>query len=252
MTEEVKIEATPVVEPVVEAPLEEAKIEEAKVEAAVEPEKIETPEKKEPTLLSLPEEKLEEPAEAEEEQKEQEDSKSDEPAPLPTYDEFKAPEGFTLDEALIGDFSKTLAEFEVSTKADHAEVQKFGQSLIERHVAEVKNSIDRHNVALMDAFEQQKSAWRESFEKDSELGGNRRDTTLNAALEFIKTHGGNEEQQKEFRDLMEQTGVGNHPALIRLLAQAGRSKEFTEGKPLPATNPVPMVKNKIQKRYGVS
>lgn len=213
--------------------------------------------KKESTLLGdQPEAKTEskeetkEPAQADE--KEQEGSKSDEPATLPTYDEFQAPEGFTLDEALIGDFSKTLGEFERTTNADHAEVQKFGQSLIDRHVAEVKTSIDRYTTSLMDAFEQQKSDWRQSFENDPEIGGNRKDTTVNAALEFIRTHGGNEEQRKEIHQIMDQTGIGNHPAMIRLLAQAARSSSFMEGKPLPATMPVPTVKNKIEKRYGVS
>lgn len=208
--------------------------------------------KKESTILGVqPEEKAEEPKEpASTEPTEQEGSKSDEPAPLPTYDDFQAPEDFTLDAELVGDFAKTLGEFENSAKADHAEVQKLGQSLIERHVVEVKKSIDHFTQSLLDQFEQQKTDWRQAFENDPEIGGNRKDTTINAALEFIKTHGGNEEQRQEIHQLMESTGVGNHPAMIRLLAQAARSSAFTEGKPLPATNPVISPKNKIEKRYG--
>lgn len=212
--------------------------------------------KRESTLLGTPlqgpKEEAKEPVQGTEtESKEQQSNQSEEPAPLPTYDKFTAAEDFPLDDGLVGDFSKSLGEFERLTKADHAEVQKFGQSLIERHVTEVKRSIEQHTNSILEAFEQQKKDWRETFEKDPEIGGNRRDTTINAALEFIRTHGGNEEQRKEIHELMENTGIGNHPAMIRLLAQAARSTAFTEGKPLPATNPVPTIKNKIEKRYGV-
>lgn len=209
--------------------------------------------KKESTLLgaaSVTTEQVSTETPKESETTEQQVSQSEEPAPLPTYEEFTVPEDFELDKERIGDFTKALAEFEMKTKADHAEVQALGQSFMERHITEVRNSVERHTSALLDAFEQQKSDWREAFEKDPDLGGNRRDTTLNAANEFIKTHGGTPEQQKEVRELFDLTGVGNHPAIIRLLAQAAHSREFTEGKPLPATNPVPMVKNKIEKRYG--
>lgn len=209
--------------------------------------------KKESTLLGAqPEVKAEDTPEvpATAEPTEQEGSKSDEPAPLPTYEEFQAPEDFVLDQDLIGDFTKTLGEFETTTKAEHAEVQKFGQTLLDRHITAVKKSIDQFTTSLIDQFEQQKSDWRQAFENDPEIGGNRRDTTLNAAFEFIKTHGGNEAQRQEIHQMMESTGVGNHPAMIRLLAQAGRSGAFTEGKPLPATNPVITPQNKIQKRYG--
>lgn len=176
-----------------------------------------------------------------------EGSQSEEPAPLPTYEEFKAPEGVTLDAERIGNFTKTLAEFELKTKADHAEVQALGQQLVERYAAEEKKSIETYNASLLDAWEKQKNDWKESFEKDPEIGGNRKDTTINAALEFIKTHGGTEEQKKEIHQLMDQTGVGNHPAILRLFAKA--MANIGEGKPLPATRPV-MQKSKYEKFYG--
>ncbi len=181
------------------------------------------------------------------ETKEIEGSQSDEPAPLPTYEEFKAPEGFTLDAEQLGNFTKSLAEFELKTKADHAEVQALGQQLVERYATEQKKSIETYNTSLLDAFEKQKGDWRESFEKDPEIGGNRKDTTINAALEFIKTHGGTEEQKKEIHQLMDQTGVGNHPAILRLFAKA--MSAMSEGRPLPASRPV-MQKSKLEKFYG--
>lgn len=185
------------------------------------------------------------------EPKKEEAAQSVEPAPLPTYDPFKLPEdlGITYEEAGLGEFTKELAEFQVKTKADQKEMQAFGQKLIDRHVSELRTTVNRLNDFYMNEFEKQKAEWRDAFEKDPELGGNRRDTTISSALEFIRTHGGTPEQQKEFRTLMDQTGVGNHPAMIRILAQAARA--MSEGKPLPAAKPV-QTQSKVAKRYGSS
>lgn len=232
---EIAVEA-PVVEPTLlgEAPVVEL------AEPAVEP--VVAPEI-EPIITTVAEPEVQPAVE------EQQSSQSDEPAPLPTYDEFKV-EGFDLDPDQIGDLTKTLSEFEIKTKADHAEIQALGQFLVERHVAEVKKSIDLLNKSYLDAFETQKNEWKESFLKDPEIGGNRWETTTNAAREFITTHGGTVEQQTEIRQLMETSGLGNHPAMIRIFAKA--MSNMSEGKPIPATTPVPTVKNKIDKRYGAS
>lgn len=181
--------------------------------------------------------------------KKDEGSQSDEPAPLPTY-EFKAPEGLTLDDAKLGEFTKELAEFETLNKADHAKMQEFGQKLVERHAAEVKSTIERLNHSYAEQWEKQKNDWKESFVKDPEIGGNRQQTTVNAAAEFIRTHGGTEAQQEEFRNLMDMTGAGNHPAMIRILAKAMQS--MGEGKPVPANKPVQQNASKVAKRYGNS
>lgn len=176
------------------------------------------------------------------------EGQSDEPAPLPTYEPFELPEGFTLDEERIGDVTTLLGEFEQLTKADHAEVQKLGQALMDRHIAEVQGSIERLNQSYLDAFENQKNEWKERFISDPEIGGNRQNTTVSSALEFIRTHGGTTEQQAEFKQLMDQTGVGNHPAMIRMLANAMHAN--AEGGPIPASRPIPEVKSKVDKRYG--
>jgi len=176
-----------------------------------------------------------------------ESSQSDDPAPLPTYDDLTLPEG--MERENIGEFTSVLGEFEKSTKADHAEVNKLGQALLERHVAEVKKVAQVIIEEQHKAFETKKSEWLDSFVKDPEIGGNRQETTANKAREFIATHGGTSEQQKEIRELMNTTGLGNHPAVIRLLANAMKGNE--EGKPLPATRPVPTQKSKVQARYGI-
>jgi len=186
--------------------------------------------------------------EAEASEKKDEASQSVEPAPLPSYDAFTLPEGVTVDNERLTDFTKTLAEFETLTKAPHAEVQKFAQGLVDRHVAEVQDTVKRLNESYVNAWQKQVNDWKDAFEKDPEIGLNRRDTTLAAANEFISTHCGNEAQQAEFRGIMQTSGLGNHPAMIRTLANAMNA--YREGKPVPAAAPVKGILSKIEKRYG--
>lgn len=180
--------------------------------------------------------------------KKDEGTQSDNPAPSPEYEAFTLPEGLTFEDDKIKEFTKDLGEFEGLAKADHAEVQKFGQKLVDRHIAEVQETVKRLNEHYTKAWEKQKNDWKESFVKDPEIGGNQQDTTVKAALEFIRTHGGTDSHQKEFRDLMETTGIGNHPAMIRMLANAMKANR--EGGPLPAAKPVPEATSKVSKRYG--
>lgn len=188
------------------------------------------------------------------EQNKEQGKQSDEPAPLPTYQTWKLSEGVKLDDARMGEFNKELAEFQVRTKADHAAMQEFGQKLIDRHVADVNAAVQSTIKAIQEQYdkagETQRNSWKELTLKDPDIGGNRQETTIRAANEAIKTHGGTAAQQKEFRDLMEQTGLGNHPAMIRMLANVARN--LKEGKPLPASKPESTVKSAMAKRYGAN
>lgn len=245
----------PVVEtPKVEAPVAEtttAPAEPVKTILGSEPEAkvvdIKTGEEKAPEVKTEGEKPKEEIKPADEkktdEVKKDEGKQSDEPAPLPTY-EFELSEDSPLDKDKLTDFTKDLAEFETLTKADHAEMQKFGQKMVDRYVAEVQ----RLNDEYINAWEQQKNDWKDSFVKDPEIGGNRQTTTINSALEFIRTHGGNETQQQEFRKLMDTTGIGNHPAMIRVLANAMNANR--EGSPIPGFKPAPENRSKVATRYG--
>ena len=176
------------------------------------------------------------------------EGQSDKPAPPPSYEPFTLPEGATVDAERIGEFTSVLGKFESQTRADHASVQALGQQLMDRHVSEVQRVLQTVQEAGLAAQTAQKTAWRDQFISDPEIGGNRQQTTVNSAIEFVRTHGGTEEQQAEFRQLMNDTGLGNHPAMIRLLAKAGMA--MSEGRPLAASQPSPSKPSKIQAMYG--
>lgn len=177
---------------------------------------------------------------------------------FPIYESFELPEGITISEEQVQDFNKLLGEFEVSTKADRSEVQKFGQNLINKHISEVQQVSTRLQEQYQNAWEKQKSEWYTQFENDAEMGGNRKDTTKNLVLNAIKNYGGSEEQQSEFRELMTHTGIGNAPPLIRTIANLAKEisslKARYEGessvKQLAATKPESTIRSKIETRYG--
>jgi hypothetical protein len=161
----------------------------------------------------------------------------------PKY-EFKFPEGVTVDDAKIGDFTQMLGEFETTAKVPHEEVQKLGQQMVERHIAEVQ----RYTESLTQAWEKQANDWKDSFLKSPEFA-NRTDTVLRSAQNAIDTFSGDAKNAQEFRDLMESSKVGNHPAMIRLLSNVMLAK--AEGKPLAAPQiATPARESKITKMYG--
>lgn len=235
-TEPAKTEAiveAPVADKALETPAETPKTEEAKTDA-----KPAEDAKKDPAVEAdkAPDAKKEEAAQ------------SAEPAPLPTYESFKFPDDITPDEKGLSTFTTLLGELEIA-KGDHAKTQEVGQKLVDYYVAEQQNNLKRQADYFVSLFDKQKTTWKDAFLKDPEIGGERWETSANAAKEFISTHGGSEDQQKELRQLMEATGVGNHPAMIRIFAKA--MKVMGEGKPLPAVKPeASMPKSKIERRYG--
>lgn len=249
----VPVTATPVVAPVVEAaPASVVAPVTAGSEAVKAPESAKAPE----TVLGDALSKESKPVEAKptEEAPKVEaktpEGQSADPAPPPVYDAFKVPEGVSLDTERVTEFTKTLAELEQSGKVPHELVQQFGQKAVDMYVTEVKRATDAQTESYLKIWNDQKIAWKDAFLKDPEIGGNRFQTTVDSALTFIRTHGGTSEQQTEFKTLMESSGLGNHPAMIRLLANAGRT--MAEGKPLVASKPVPASKSKVETMYGKS
>ncbi len=167
--------------------------------------------------------------------------------PTPVYEPFTLPEGVSLDGERVGKFTEMLGKFEVATKADHAQVQQLGQQLVEAHIAELK----RVEQAGQEAWAKMRDEWKNTFLTDREMGGNRKETTLARCGAMIEQYGGSADQVKELRTAFAMTGMGDHPALIRLLNNIGRA--LGEGTPVPALNPVSPVKPaKSARRYANS
>lgn len=182
---------------------------------------------------------------------EKKDGQSDSPAP-PSFEPWSLPEGLTLDQETTGKFTGLLGKFETDAKVDHAMVQALGQDLVNFHLAEIDALNQRTMTAWREAFTKQVKDWGDAFKADPEWGGNGYQTTVNDAREFINRFGGNVEQQNEVHKLMDDYGVGNNLAVIRLFANAMRqmrNPEMIAAQKLPAQDGTGR-KSNVQKMYG--
>ena len=144
------------------------------------------------------------------------------PAPQPVeYQPFTAPEGFTLDDAVLKPYTDILSK--------HGVPQEAAQELLTRYAEQQK----QQQTAQLDAWARTRTDWRDKFIKDPEIGGNKQATTLARCAEVIDRFSGSAENAKELRQMLSDTGGGDHPAIIRLLNNV--AKAFGEGRPVPAT-----------------
>ena len=177
-----------------------------------------------------------------------EPAKPAEPAPVaPTFEAFTLPEGVELDTAEIGKFTELLGKFEVENKADHAKLQAFGQELINQYIAEMGKAQDRQ----IQSWTRTRDEWKSQFLNDPELGGRNQKDTLTRCASMIEQYGGNADQVKELRTALAITGMGDHPAMIRLLNAVG--KVLSEPKATATGKQVsPTALPKSQRRYAGS
>lgn len=157
-----------------------------------------------------------------------------EPAPLPVY-EFKLPEGAQADNPIFKSFNVKLAEFQNLSKAEQAQVQKLGQEMIDMHQEAVKNIMENQNKSAWDWFKNRNSEWLGTSKKDPQIGGDNFDATVSAATQAVSLYGGTKAQQLETAKLFQDTGVENHPALLRFLANITKIAA-KEGAPVKGQN----------------
>ena len=84
------------------------------------------------------------------------------------------------------------------------------------------------------AWQEQETKWQGELEKDSFLSeGEGLKSNLETIQKFIKSYGGepNEAGDNEFQEMLKTSGLGNHPAMARLLLRAARAVPG-EGRPV--------------------
>lgn len=171
-----------------------------------------------------------------------------EPAQLPVY-EFTLPEGAQADNPVFKSFNTKLGELQNLSHLEQAAVQKFGQEMIDMHVAEIKTIVENQNKSAWDWFNNRNKEWLENSKKDQTIGGEAFDKTVSDASQAISLYGGTKAQQIETAKLLQETGVENHPALLRFLSNITRTAA-KEGTPVTSRN-VPIQKSGIaEAMYG--
>jgi hypothetical protein len=147
--------------------------------------------------------------------------KGDSPQGAPEkYENFIVPEGFAIDKEVGDKVSALFKEGNLS--------QSYAQKLIDFYVKETQEAQQRP----FDTYKEMRKAWVEEINKDSEIGGSK----LNGAMAQIsRLIGSTGEAGEAFKDAMDYTGAGDHPAVAKFLYAL--AKKLTEGGPVRGSGP---------------
>jgi hypothetical protein len=138
----------------------------------------------------------------------------------------KLPEGFKVNEGLLG---KALPLFETA-KLQPEQRQQLVDLLVE--------GLQGHEKSLTEGFEKsfkerheklrdqertqeretQAKAWLDQVQKDADLGGKNAELTQKLAGKALVKF----DPKGELGPVLDETGLGNHPALVRFLAEVGK------------------------------
>jgi hypothetical protein len=123
-----------------------------------------------------------------------------ESAALPEHYAFQAPEGIELDTAATEEWAGLAKELKLS--------QADAQKAVDLAAGMVKRQQDAHADLV--------TSWTEQAKTDKEIGGDRLNENLAVAKRALEAFG-----TPELRDVLNMTGLGNHPEVIRAFYRAG-------------------------------
>jgi len=135
------------------------------------------------------------------------------------YEVFKVPEGVELDADTLTEFEGAAREMDLSQENAQRLVD-FGAKIIQ---AEATEQAENRKVTLEE--------WEKEIEADEEFGGDKLEETLDRGRRVVKEHG-----SAELHQLIEVTGLGSNPHLLRFLAKVDKAlgeDRVVDGKPAP-------------------
>lgn len=117
--------------------------------------------------------------------------------------EFVAPEGQEFDAEFIKSYEATARELDLPQDKAQKIIDKISPVLQERQIAQL-NAI--------------REEWAESSRTDKEFGGEKIEENMAIAKKALDQFG-----TPELKDLMNKSGLGNHPEMIRFFYRAGKT-----------------------------
>lgn len=121
---------------------------------------------------------------------------------VPESYEFTMPDGVQLDKTAADEFTTIAKELKL-TAADAQKVADVGAKMAQRQA-------EAHTKLV--------ESWVESVKADKEIGGDNLAENLAVARKAIDTFG-----TPELKDVLDATGFGNHPAVIKAFYKAGKA-----------------------------
>ena len=143
---------------------------------------------------------------ADKEAKKDEDSLADKSDGAPeSYKDFTFPKDIELDDELMTQAKNVFKELNLT--------QEQAQQLVDFESNVKSEEIQRQHKA----WDELQDTWKKASENDKEFGGDGLDANLAVAKQGRDAFG-----DKEFNEMLEVTGVGNHPEMIRFLFKIGK------------------------------
>lgn len=185
------------------------------------------------------------------------------PPALPEGLSITKPEAFA---EKVKTFDGKLGDLEAKFGVSHEAAQAFRQEVLTlafNEIADItRRSAESVTSAAAEARRQiaaeratQTQTWRQEFEDDPTLSGNHRETTLFRANAVIDEYAADrtlppaqrKAQTESLKAALKESGLQNHPAMVRLLRNVGN--DLVEGKPVPALKAAAPPQSKAQKLY---
>jgi len=124
---------------------------------------------------------------------------------VPEKYEIKAPEGLTIDDKAMEKFTPVFKELGLS--------QVDAQKLVDAYAPYMKEIMEARQQENLKVFKDMVAEWGESAKKEQGADYSKK---LSVAAKLTDKFG-----DPEFREMLNETGVGNHPAMIRFMIKVG-------------------------------
>lgn len=122
------------------------------------------------------------------------------------YEAFAFEEGKTLPDDMTADIQAIAKELNLP----QSQAQKLADLALKRSEAA--------QASQMEALEKARTEWADAARADKEFGGDQLEANLGAARKALDAFG-----TPELRGLLNESGLGNHPEVIRFMVRAGKA-----------------------------
>ena len=119
------------------------------------------------------------------------------------YEPFTAPEGTALDAAVMTEFETAARELNLPQGAAQKLIDKMAPVMAKQQTAQL---------------EQLRTDWAAASTADKEFGGDKLTENLGFARKAMDTFG-----TPELKTMLNETGLGNHPDVVRFMVRAGKA-----------------------------
>jgi len=135
----------------------------------------------------------------------------DKPAGAPeSYADFTLPEGAALNSEVVGEFQTLAKEDGLS--------QERAQKYVDLGIKMAQGNQEASQKAIQDKINETRTQWAEQARTDKEFGGDKLDENLALAKKALDAFGG-----QELTQLLNESGMGDHPEVIRHFVRVGRA-----------------------------